>query len=316
MGKFLKVCLIIGVVCVIAGVAASSAGVSFGGLNELKEQVLNGEWSFGDKIDLDIDPFFELDEQHFFDDNEILNQGVEAKTDNFAVAEVREISLKCAGVKVNFVAYDEGDTSVTNSSDILVQVEKTAKYQSYLKEGTLYIKASSESKVTGNSKIDIMIPALFLQSGGYDIKVEASASEISLGSLSAADVEIDMSAGVIGWESLTAGELDVEMTAGTVNGVQSTVAGETDISMSAGTVTIGGILGTETQIKLSAGSVNLKLEDAYTAYNYNISCAGGKVAVGTEIVEGIAKELEIPNQAAKEIDVECSMGSVEISFAE
>lgn len=314
MGKFLKICLIIGIVCVIAGVIAFRAGVPFDGLNELKERVLSGEWSLDKNIDLDIDPFFELDEQHFFDDSEILNQGVEARMDNFAVAEIREISLKCAGVKVNFVSYDETDTSVTNSGDILVQVEKTAKYQGYLKEGILYIKANNESEVTGNSKIDIMVPASYLQSGGYDIKVEASASEISLGSLNAADVEIDMSAGVIGWESLTAGELDIKMAAGTVNGVQSTVAGETDISMSAGAVEIEGILGTETGIDLAAGSVILKLEDAYEDYNYDISCAGGKVAVGTEIVEGIAKELEIPNQAAKEIDVECSMGSVEISF--
>lgn len=314
MGKFLKVCLIIGVVCVIAGVAASSAGVSFGGLNELKEQVLKGEWSFGDDINLDIDPFFELDEQHFFDDNEIINQGVEAKTDNFGVADVREINLKCAGVKVNFVSYDEGNSSVTNSGDILVQVEKTAKYQSYLKEGVLYIKASNESKVTGNSKIDIMIPASFLQSGGYDIKVEASASEISLASLNAADVEIDMSAGVVNWVSLSAQGLEIKMAAGVINGKQTIVAGETDISMSAGAVEIEGILGTETGLDLAAGSVILKLEDAYEDYNYDISCAGGKVAVGTEIVEGIAKELEIPNQAAKEIDVECSVGSVEISF--
>ena len=314
MSKFLKICLIIGIVCVIAGVIAFRAGVSFDGLNELKERVLSREWSFGKNIDLEIDPFFELDEQLFFDENEIINQGVEAKTDNFAVADVREINLKCAGVKVNFVSYDGGNSSVTNSGDILVQVEKTAKYQSYLKEGVLYIKASNESKVAGNSKIDIMIPASFLQSGGYDIKVEASASEISLASLNAADVEIDMSAGVVNWVSLSAQGLEIKMAAGVINGKQTIVAGETDISMSAGAVEIEGILGTETGLDLAAGSVILKLEDAYEDYNYDISCAGGKVAVGTEIVEGIAKELEIPNQAAKEIDVECSMGSVEISF--
>ena len=314
MGKFLKICLIIGVVCIIAGVVASGAGVSFGGLNELKEQVLKGEWSFGEDIDLDIDPFFELEEQHFFDDNEILNQDVEDRTDNFNVAEIRELSLKCAGVKVNFVAYDEGGNSITEPGDIRIQVKKAAKYQSYVKEGILYIKASSESKVTGSSKLDIMVPSAFLQGGAYDIDIAASACEISMASVNAADVNIDMSAGAVNWDNLTCKDLDIDISAGAVKGDQTAVTGETDISMSAGAVEIGGVLGTETSIDLAAGSVILKLEDAYEDYNYDISCAGGKVAVGTEVIEGIAKELEIPNQAAKEIDIECSVGSVEISF--
>lgn len=314
MGKFLKICLIIGIVCVIAGVIAFRAGVSFDGLNEFKERLLSGEWSFDKNIDLEVDPFFELDEQHFFDENEIINQGIEDKTDYFSAAEILGISLKCAGVQVNFVAYDKDDNNVTNSGDILVQVKKTAKYQSYVKEGVLYIKASSESKVTGGSKIDIMVPSAFLQGGAYDIEIAASACEISLASVKVADVSIDMSAGVVNWDSLACKDLDIELSAGAINGGQTVVTGETDISMSAGAVEIEGILGTETGIDLAAGSVILKLEDAYEDYNYDISCAGGKVAVGTEIVEGIAKEVEIPNQAAKEIDIECSVGSVKISF--
>ena len=74
MGKFLKICLILGIICIGVGIAASGAGVFNGGMAELKEQVLRGDWSFDlddlmGKVDLDLDPFFELEEQQYFEGN-------------------------------------------------------------------------------------------------------------------------------------------------------------------------------------------------------------------------------------------------------
>ena len=62
MTKFLKTCLIIGVICIAVGFAASIAGIRIGGWDELKEQIINGEWSIGpEDIKFDIDPFYELE---------------------------------------------------------------------------------------------------------------------------------------------------------------------------------------------------------------------------------------------------------------
>lgn len=58
MGKFLKICLWIGVGCIVLGAAASAFGISRGGLEILGEEVLNGEWSFGEG---QLEPFFELE---------------------------------------------------------------------------------------------------------------------------------------------------------------------------------------------------------------------------------------------------------------
>lgn len=302
MGKFLKTCLILGIICIVIGFVASGAGVSLGGLNELKEQVLNGEWSF----DAGIDPFFELEEQHYFDENEILNVDVD-KEESFLAADIHEIHVKSAGVTVKFAEHD--------GEDIIVSTSKVNKYQAFVKEGELHVTARGQSTQNlGNGVVQIMVPAAVYAAGTLDMTVESAASVIEFGKMAAADVELDVSAGTISWSELKAQELSIEMAAGTVTGQNVAISGSTDIDLSAGTVEISGVLGTETDIEMTAGMVNIALADAYTDYNYDVSCAGGSVTVGDQKLEGLAKSLEVSNRAAKYIDVECSMGTVDISF--
>ena len=40
------------------------------------------------------------------------------------------------------------------------------------------------------------------------------------------------------------------------------------------------------------------------------------MTVGDQVVEGVAKTVELEHGAMKHIDVECSVGAVNISFAE
>ncbi len=309
MGKFVKTCLIVGAICIVAGIIASGAGIFNGGLSQLKEEVLSGEWTWNGKDNFGIAPFFELEKQNYFNDNENLNVGVEYKEEKFSVADVQEMNVKSAGVTVEFVEHD--------GEDIIVGISNVDKYQGYVREGELYIVARGKSSIElGRGSVQLMIPAAIYDTGKLELNVESAASVVDLKHLVVSDVELEISAGTITWSELQTGELKIEMSAGTVTGENTVVSGSTDIGLSAGTVNLNGVLGTETDIEMLAGLVNISLADAETDYNYDVSCAGGSVTIGNQASAGLAKTFEIKNNALKNIDVECSMGAVNISFTE
>lgn len=316
MGKFLKKCLILGIICIGVGIAASGAGVFKGGLAELKEQVLRGDWSFDPEdlmgkvdldIDLDVDPFFELEEQQYFERNHQVIEGTEDREERFTVTDLKEIHIKSAGVTVEFAEHA--------GEEIVVNISKVNQYQSFIKENELHIIARGQNpKSLGDGVVKVTVPTAVYESGMWEFDVESSAGVINLNKINAQDVEMNVSAGVVSWTEMYSGELSIQMSAGAVNGAGTIVSGETDIELKAGNVDISGILGNGTDIEMAAGKVSIALEDAYTDYNYDISCAGGSVKVGDQVAEGLAKSMEINNKAAKEIDIECSMGAVNITF--
>lgn len=320
MGKFLKTCLIIGIICIVAGFAASAAGINAGGLRELKDQILNGEWNVNlDDLDfdmnLDVEPFYELDEQQYFNQEETVHVNQETVKEVYAAAAIDQIHVKGAGIAVQFVPYDGSEPALTDGGDVVVCATKSGKYQGYMKENVLHIIASGKSeKEVGEGQVQIMVPQSIYDAGQLEITVEASAATIDFGEMQAAGVELEVSAGTITWSGLTANELDVDMAAGAVNGEKTVIMGRTDVDMKAGAVTLGGTLGAEVEIAVSAGKITLNLAHVMEDFNYDLSCAGGSIKIGEESIEGLAKEREIDNHADYDMDVECSAGAVEIQF--
>lgn len=315
MGKFLKTCLIVGVICIVVGFVVSSAGIGAGGLTELKDQILKGEWNVDLDLDMDVDPFFELEKQNYFDGNELLSVEVENIEEAFSADGVKGIYIKGAGIAVEMMPYDGSKPELTSGSDIVVCATKSGKFQGFLRDSVLNIIVSGKSeKEVGEGLVQIMIPQAVYDAGQLKVNVEASATTIDFGELQASEVDLEISAGTINWSGLTARELDIDMAAGAVNGTQTVITGSTDIDMKAGAVTLAGVLGADVDIAVSAGKVTLDLAHVWEDYNYDLSCAGGSIKIGDESVEGLAKEREIDNRAAYDMDVECSAGAVEIQF--
>lgn len=307
MAKFIKSCLIIGIVCIVLGALTSGAGIFNGGLSQLKEEVLRGEWMIGQNIELD--PFFELEEQHYFDNHETIYVDRESVQNSFSKAEVRELYVKSAGVVVEVNEYD--------GEEFLVEATMVHEYQAFLKDRKLYVISKGQNtKEIGAGNVKIMVPTSVYDEGKLDIEVESAASKVSFDRVAGKDIELNVSAGALSWDSLSATEFSIHTSAGTVSGENTMITGESDIKVSAGNIEFTGVLGTETEIEMSAGKVEVTLLDSYTDYNYEISCAGGSVNVGKEKVEGVAKRAELRNGAAKQMDIECSVGAVKINFEE
>ena len=307
MGKLIKTCLVIGVLCVVIGVVTSGAGIFGGGLSQLKTEILNGEWSFDFGKNTGATPFFELEEQHYFKEDVVVNEDKESVKETFSESEVKKLHIRATGVTVEFAEYD--------GEGIFVEAYMVHKYQAYLERGELHVVARGQNaKNLGQGKVTVNVPSSVYNAGTLELEIESAASVVSFDKMIANDVELEVSAGTISWQELTAGDLSVEMSAGAVNGANTVVTGETDLKVSAGAVTLNGTFGRETEIETAAGKVEIVLTDALEAYNYDVSCAGGKVTIGDQKVEGIAKRFELKNGATKHMDIECSVGTVNIAI--
>ncbi len=309
MGKFIKRCLIVGVICVVVGLAASSAGIFKGGLGQLKEQILSGKWTIDFDEGIEIEPFFELEEQHYFKENATTHVDEEKVEESFSASEVQKINIKTSGITIEVKEYD--------GQDVFVESAAVHKYQGYLDKGELYIIGRGQnSNDLGKGKVTVSIPSSLSNNGTLGVEIESAASVVSIDKLIVRDVELKVSAGTISWQELTAGELSIEMSAGAVKGINTTITEDTDIQVRAGAVTLNGQFGVETEIEVAAGKVEIGLADAVGAYNYDVSCAGGSVSVGDEAIEGIAKTVKMEHGALKHMDIECSMGAININAIE
>ena len=60
----------------------------------------------------------------------------------------------------------------------------------------------------------------------------------------------------------------------------------------------------------------MTLQGAETDYDYQLECAMGGINLNGEEYSGLSKEKDIKNGGKGTIDVECSVGSIEIHFTD
>ena len=62
------------------------------------------------------------------------------------------------------------------------------------------------------------------------------------------------------------------------------------------------------------GELKLTLVGTQTDFNYDLSCGMGELKVGDDSYNGLAQEKQINNNAAKNMELECAMGSIVVEF--
>lgn len=171
--------------------------------------------------------------------------------------------------------------------------------------------------------------------------------------ISGDDVQLNVNAGNLIMREINAEKLNVEVGAGKANAerIQTENAyfsinagsGRTDIltaenvtvkvgagSMSlghfkteklTGNVDMGSMQGEGTvtknmEVECNMGSLSFGLNGNEKDYDYDLSCAMGKLNVGSNSFTGIVKETKINNNAGNKITAKTSMGSVIITFSE
>lgn len=169
---------------------------------------------------------------------------------------------------------------LSGDNSFRIQAENMGKYQCYVEEGTLVLKGTGAVADFSDMKdINIKKSELVLYIPKGYVFPEA---------------ELELDAGSMEIESISAAKLKLECGAGAMDvKYADTEAGE---------------------LKCSAGRLDVGLFGVKSDYNYTIKSAVGTVQIGDESYSGVTTKQDIRNNAEKEIELECTMGSIRIAF--
>lgn len=126
-------------------------------------------------------------------------------------------------------------------------------------------------------------------------------------------LSVSMGTGTLDASDLRTEDLEISIGTGTAK-VLGLDAEEVSVSVGTGTVEMEGLVQTELDIECGVGMVRYQDAGNVTDYNYSIGCGAGSIRLGEQTFSKVADTREIDHHAAKEMDIECGMGTVEISF--
>ena len=122
-------------------------------------------------------------------------------------------------------------------------------------------------------------------------------------------------AGTLYIEDIRARELVVDVGAGEAD-IDGFVSEKVDLACGAGTIHASGDARAGARIECGIGEVVYEAFGRQNDYNYNLECGIGEITCGSDEYAGLNSTRKIDTGAAKDINVECGIGSVEISFSE
>ena len=128
------------------------------------------------------------------------------------------------------------------------------------------------------------------------------------------EISIDLGAGVLSAERLEAQDISMDLGAGQGN-VNRVIAGDdAELSVGAGELQVAYFRGNALDVDCGTGRLILCAEGTEADYNYTLECGIGAVQIGERDYSGIGHEESVDHGAAKDIDVECGIGEVTVTF--
>ncbi len=307
MKKFMKFCFVLAMVLIIIGGALYLVGRKDGGRGNMEELLseFGGEWV---NFDLETDFGFtgyDLDESSIFDsvhttwkgdvDKQIIYQG-----------SIDKLYLESGGSMVEFKDSDDGN--------IYIEGKSVGKLQAYVEGGVLYIKSVRPANLMDeikNSTITLYLPnenrAL------QQLEVSLGAGQLQLNHLAVQNMMVSIGAGQLLLTDMALGTVEVSLGAGELRAEDVTVENLT-ASVGAGNMELSGAIYTDAKISCSMGNVHMELEGEQKDFNYDLSCVAGNMEIGEDSFSGAVMDRSIDNSAAKSMDIDCSMGNVEVIF--
>lgn len=166
---------------------------------------------------------------------------------------------------------------VSDDDSFMVQAENMGRFQCFVEDSELVLRGSGA--VTDLSDMNMQTGEMILYVPENYVFSEAC---------------LELGAGSMEIESIRASELKLECGAGMLRVYYA----DTE----------------DGAFKCSAGSISARLFGVESDYNYTIESAVGMVQIGDESYSGVTASREIRNASEKNIEVECTMGSIKIEF--
>lgn len=276
MKRFVKVCVILGIIFFIMGCGITISAVAMGADWSGIYRGIGFAHSYMDEEDWEYDT--------------AVDENSEWKT-------YRDVSKIDLEMKVGYVSVESGGEEGTIT---VIYEDDSDCYKSYMKDSTLKIECEGPEAIKrrnpvdySNRKIKILIPE------GYRLEEF--------------DMELDAGGGDI--RSLSVKKMNLEVNAGSVE-ITDVQVSELDIENKAGSVSFSGDSNGDVNIECKTGSVSLDLSGAETEYDYNLEAAMGDITIGDQNYSGLSYHKSRNNGAAYKMNVDCSMGEITVSFRE
>lgn len=324
MKKFMKGCAITALIFAILGCVLGMIGSSMAGRTTIAQVVdavtggrvrMNPEkwWSWSMNIGGDIlDEIEDLDTGSFdIGDASMFDANKEIYFDG-------DVEKYCPGTDIRSLEIEVGgcnlETRVSPDDRIYLEMKNAHKFQGYVEDGTLYIRATTGSvnhwSDIGSRKIILYLPENY---SFREVDVELGAGEMTFDGLSAGEASLEAGAGRIVVSSPRVEKLDISIGAGSIE-LKDMDIDTLEAEVGMGEFLADGAIDKSADVNCSMGNVEMVLDGSEQDFNYHLDGALGNIDVGGESFSGFSQEKEIDNKAGKDMEIECSMGNISISF--
>lgn len=323
MKKFMKGCAITALIFIVVGILMGAVGsighgssrFSFGeilsaisGGNHVWDSV--DDWGNGvaEQIQENMgDVHYDLEDNVDYDpDYEVKSGTIEPYVLGDDSQGISELQVQAGGCVMKI--------QVSEDDCFRVEADGMRKFQGYVEDGTLVIRGTSKVSSNNEGNLNGSI-YLYVPKDYYFEKVtlDLGAGSMTVEELQADSLEANVGAGKMAFGTLDADQVTLDCGAGqlTVEELNSRVV---EASVGMGSLRLNGDVTESLTGECSMGEMKLTLTGEQTDFNYDLSCGMGELKVGDDSYNGMAQEKQINNQAARNMQLECAMGSVVVEF--
>ncbi len=318
MKKFMKYCFVLALVLIIVGSALYMLGRGKNGRENMDALLseFGGDWVglAPETVDRGVfesvmeeagfEALYDIDASSVFDDRyEVWKGNLDRQM--IGSGSINELELGIGGSMVEIKDSDDGN--------IYIEGKNMGKTQAYVEGDVLHVNSVRPANLTEeikNSKIVLYLPEdISLRF----MKVSLGAGQLKMEDMTVQDMTVDVGAGQLLLEDMDVELLEVSLGAGELKAKDMKVQ---NLSASAGMGNLeysGSIDGTA-DISCSMGNVSLDLKGHEEDFNYELHCVAGNIDIDGHKYTGVEMSQSIDNGAGKSIEIDCSMGNVEVDF--
>ncbi len=195
-----------------------------------------------------------------------------------------------------------------------VEADGMRKFQGYVEDNTLVIRGTSKANSNSEGNLSGSICLYVPEGYSFDnVTLDLGAGSLNVEELQTDSLEANVGAGKMAFTKLDAEQAALDCGAGQMT-VEELNSRMIEVSVGMGSVRLTGDVTERLTGDCSMGELKLTLVGEQTDFNYDLSCGMGAMKVGDDSYNGMAQEQQINNQAAKDMELDCAMGSVMVEF--
>jgi len=149
---------------------------------------------------------------------------------------------------------------------------------------------------------------------GEEIEISFSTGSAYIEGLKADEIDIAIGAGAMTGGCLESKELDIEVAAGSLE-LADIITENAEIEVGVGNVGLSGTISKNLNAECGMGYLQMNLTGKQTDHNYKATSIGN-IIIGDYYNSGFRNKYEINNYADSDFEINCGLGSIEISFDE